>query len=93
MFMQKRSRLPSPSRLLWLGGEDLTFIDRLLVRWARVVGFPLLMNELPPKRREKLRDQLAAAARTHHVTHPRDVFDEAWRLEAERVLDRLGLSV
>jgi len=79
-------------QLLWLGGEHLSFIDRLLVRFARLVGFPLVMNELSRKRADKLRDQLAAEAKRRRVPHPRDAYDELWKAEAERVLDRLGLN-
>lgn len=78
-------------QLLWLGGDDLTFLDRILVRLARVAGLPLLLNELPAKRFARLRQKLADEARKRGVPHPRDAFDEAWRPEAERVLDVLGL--
>lgn len=79
-------------QLLWLGGDDLPFIDRLLVRVARVTGLPLLVNEVPSKRLVRLRQHLADAAKKHHIPHPRDAFDDGWKREAARVLDLLGLT-
>jgi hypothetical protein len=82
-----------PLRLLWLGGEDLGFVDRVLVRLARVVGFPLLANQLPEKKRERLLQRLLNDATAQPVVpHPREVFDGGWRTEATRVLGLLGLT-
>jgi hypothetical protein len=79
-------------RLLWLDGDGLTFIDRVLLRLAQVVGFPLVERQLPLKRRERLRERFHDAATKVGIPHPRDVFEAGWCTEAKRVLAMLGVE-
>lgn len=79
-------------RLLWLDGDGLSYLDRIVLRLAQVVGFPLVERQLPPKRRERLRERFLAAAAKVGVPHPRDVFESSWRTEADRVLSMLGVG-
>ena len=83
-------------RLLWLDGNGLPFIDRVLLRLAQVVGFPLIERQLPPKRCARLCERFHAAAINVGVPHPRDVYEAGWPAEAERgkgaVQGRLGVT-
>ena len=79
-------------RLLWLDNNGLQFVDCVLLRLAQVVGFPLIERQIPPKRRERLRERFHGAAAKVGVPHPRDVYEAGWRTEAERVLAMLGVE-
>lgn len=90
--IEQLAMLPNPFcklRLLDLRRLDLPFERRVLVCYARLFGVPALRDHLDDETFKLLLSAVSRAERADDVPHPRQLFDERWRVLAGRLSAKL----